>query len=361
MDELPQKQSLPELVIHRLREGIRRGEWGGALPAERSLSETLQVSRSTLRLAIGQLKSEGWLEVAGRRTMIRGDASASRSGAVGIRRVVFLSPIPLERLPSHNLFVYAELGRKLSSLGATIQLENSPAFSHQRVAGYLDRLVSKSGADAWLLYRSPLRVQQYFQSRALPTVLFGNALEGIDLPALRMDYPAALRHCVSALLRLGHSRDRILLAIPEESLAGNVELQEAFLREVGEKSARQILRHREDYENVEPLLAGVFRRTWKPTAVIVLRTSAAARIHGLLQHRLGFSIPDDLSLACLEDAPFLAHLIPSIDRYRFDSAKIVQFVFTALSRQLSSGIVRGWNHRPFVPEYVAGETLGPPV
>jgi len=263
-------------------------------------------------------------------------------------------------LPAHNLLVYTELSRKLSPLGATIQFENSPAFSHRRVAGYLDKLVTRSRADAFLLYRSPLRVQKHFQSRALPTVLFGNALEGVELPALRMDYPAALRHCISALLRLGHSRDRILLAIPEEPLAGNIELEEAFLREAGEASGKQILRHREDYEDVEPLLAGVFRRKWKPTAVIVLRTNAAARIHGMLQHRLGLSIPRDVSLACLEDAPFLAHLIPGIDRYRFDSAKIGQFVFTTLSRQLSSGIVSGWDHRPFVPESVVGETLAPP-
>ena len=95
MESLPRKQTLPELVIARLREGITEGEWEGALPAERALSEKLEVSRSTLRLGISQLKDEGWLKVVGKRTMIvkrRKRTRANRGDEEATHRVPLPDP-----------------------------------------------------------------------------------------------------------------------------------------------------------------------------------------------------------------------------------------------------------------------------
>lgn len=355
MESIPRKQTLPELVISRLREGIQGGEWERALPAERALSEELEVSRSTLRLAISQLKDEGWLDVVGKRTVIikrRRRTGANRT--MKTRHIVFLSPTPLEQLPSLVLFVYGELSRRLRSLDASIQIETSPAFSHRRVEGYLDRLAIESRADAWVLHRSPPEVQRYFQSLATPAVLFGNAHKGISIPALNIDYAAALKHCMNALVRLGHSTDRIVLVVPATRLAGNLEIEAAFRAGAG----ASILRYDEQSENVPQLLASALSRTRKPTAFIVLRTSTATKIHGLLQHQHSLSLPRDISLACLEDAPFMEHLVPQITRYHIDSSKIAQFIFTTLSRQLSSGIIKSWSHRPLIPELIPGGTLG---
>jgi DNA-binding LacI/PurR family transcriptional regulator len=355
MESLPQKQTLPELVISRLREGIKGGEWEGALPAERALSEALEVSRSTLRLAISQLKDEGWLKLVGKRTMIvkrRKRTGANR--AMKTRCIVFLSPAPLEQLSSDALIVYGELGRRLSSLGASIQFETSPAFSHRKVEGYLDKLASDSHADAWVLHRSTPEVQRYFQSRPTPAVLLGSAHPGISIPALNIDYAAALKHCMNALARLGHATDRMALVVPAAHLAGHRKMEGAFQAENG----TCILRHDEQSENAPQLLTRAFSRAQKPTAFIVQRTSIAAQIHGLLQHRHALSLPRDISLACLEDAPFMEHLVPQITRYHIDRSRIVQFIFTSLSRQLSSGIIQNWSHRPLVPEVIPGDTLG---
>jgi len=360
MPDIPRKQSLAALVLERLREGILRGEWEGALPAERPLGETLQVSRSTLRLALAQLKKEGWIAVEGKRHVIQRRPATSRSGILKTRRVVFLSPLPLERLPSLVLFVYAELGRKLSALGATIQLESSPAFSHRRVDRSLEKIASDTDADAWVLYRSPPAVQEHFESRGLAAVLLGNAAAGVELPALRVDYPAALRHCLGSLRRKGHRNDEIMLALPDQQLAGTIELERGFRDEVGDGPRQRILKHREDYSDIESRLEQTLRGGFVPTAIIAFRPSAAARIHGLLPHRLGIAVPGQVSLACLDDAPFMHQLVPRIDRYHVDTDRLVRFVFNGLSRQLSSGIVRGWDHRPFVPEYVPGETLALP-
>ena len=70
------------------------------------------------------------------------------------------------------------------------------------------------------------------------------------------------------------------------------------------------------------------------------------------------ALPRDISLACLEDPPFVEHLVPQITRYHVDSSKVAQFIFTTLSRQLSSGIIKRWSHRPLIPETILGDTLG---
>jgi len=75
MESIPSKPSLPDLVLRRVRAGIESGEWREQLPPERELSRKLRVSRPTLRLALDQLKQEGWLEVVGKRTVI---SSASK-------------------------------------------------------------------------------------------------------------------------------------------------------------------------------------------------------------------------------------------------------------------------------------------
>ncbi len=95
-----------------------------------------------------------------------------------------------------------------------------------------------------------------------------------------------------------------------------------------------------------------------PTAFVILRSSVAATVHGLLPFRFGRRVPADVSVASLEDAPFMRHLVPTVARYHVDSGAVVQLVYSALGRQLSSGIREGWDHRPIIPEFVPGETMG---
>jgi DNA-binding GntR family transcriptional regulator len=56
-------------TYRRLSDGLRRGVFpaGGRLPGERDLAESLGVSRSTLRLALGRLAEEGKLERSSQR------------------------------------------------------------------------------------------------------------------------------------------------------------------------------------------------------------------------------------------------------------------------------------------------------
>src|SRR5688572_21434585 len=57
--KLPQRQSLEKQTAEALRAEIAKGTWRDLLPGERSLCDMLQISRHTLRAALGQLRRDG--------------------------------------------------------------------------------------------------------------------------------------------------------------------------------------------------------------------------------------------------------------------------------------------------------------
>jgi DNA-binding LacI/PurR family transcriptional regulator len=219
-------------------------------------------------------------------------------------------------------------------------------------------LIQDNPTDAWILYRAEFQTQKYFQQNAIPTVLFGNAHAGIDLPALTIDYSAALRHCLGSLRRLKHDQTRVLLVLSDTQLAGNLELIETFLKIYGKSAQRQILLYKESTNHVPQLLKEVLQSKPQPTALITRRTSAALSIHGFITSHCGLKIPQDISLVCLEDAPFMRYLVPEVSRYRVENAHVTKYVASVLKQLLSSGIATPWGHRPFVPEFIKGKSLG---
>ena len=61
-EELPRRRSLIDETARTLRLAIARGTWVEFLPGERELSRRFQVSRPTLRAALGELSRDGEIE-----------------------------------------------------------------------------------------------------------------------------------------------------------------------------------------------------------------------------------------------------------------------------------------------------------
>jgi GntR family transcriptional repressor for pyruvate dehydrogenase complex len=61
-------QRLPDLIVQKIKQRIASGELGPGdkLPTERTLATQLQVSRTSLREALGRLAAEGYLRMGGR-------------------------------------------------------------------------------------------------------------------------------------------------------------------------------------------------------------------------------------------------------------------------------------------------------
>ncbi|MCH1510440.1 MAG: substrate-binding domain-containing protein [Akkermansiaceae bacterium] len=261
-----------------------------------------------------------------------------------------------------GLVIYGEVGRILADTGATIQYTFKPWIHRSKNHHQFDDLIDESKSDAWILYRSSIKVQEYFQNNAIPSILFGNAHKGINLPALTIDYSAALHHCLASLIRLKHDPKNILLVIPGTKLAGNLQLRETFTEILGPAASRQIISYQESTNNTSQVMQSPLLSTPRPTAIITLRVRAAVKIHGLLSNQYRLSIPQNISLICLEDAPLMEHLVPRISRYRVENKNVTNFVTSALSQLLSSGIGKPWGHRPLLPEFIKGETISaPPV
>jgi DNA-binding transcriptional regulator YhcF (GntR family) len=360
MSSIPQKQNLPDLVLNWLRQEIENGNFKEKLPSERILCDRLQVSRPTLRIAINQLKKEGWLEVINKRTTVRRRPikSAQIPNSLTRRTITFLSPVGLEEMTWMGLVLYSELGRHLAEVGTSVRHISKPGLGHGKIGHHLDRLIQDNPTDAWVLYRADVQTQKYFQENAIPTFLFGNAHAGIDLPALSIDYSAALRHCLGSLRRLKHDQTRVLLVLPDTRLAGEQQLTETFLKIYGKSAQRQILFYQESTEDIPQLLKELLQSKHQPTALITVRTRAALSIHGLITNNCGLKIPQDISLICLEDAPFMRYLVPEVSRYHVKSAHVTKFVSSVLMQLLSSGISTPWGRRPFVPKFIKGQSLG---
>ena len=62
MTRSPHRLSVLAQTIDLIKDGIASGDWGKDLPQERQLSETINVSRSTIRRALAEIEALGLIE-----------------------------------------------------------------------------------------------------------------------------------------------------------------------------------------------------------------------------------------------------------------------------------------------------------
>ena len=362
MQPVERKPSLPAMTKTRLKEGLVAGEWKERLPAERPLSEHLNVSRPTLRIALLQLKQEGWLKGESRSGWIVLRKTRQPPSNIATKTIAFLSPQPLATLTSVGLFVFGDLSARFAPMGAAFHGVNTHGLSQQRLRQGLTKLYHETQADAWLLFRASSETQRFFAKQNRPTLLIGNPATGIDLPAVQVDVGAVAHHAASALLRFGHDPDRIRLIIPRSDLGGHRLITSGFAKALSphlsaNETENLILRHDEDHLDLLENITKALHSPQRPTGLIVLRTSACIELLGHLTYHLQCRLPDDLSLLSLEDAPFMSSSVPEITRYHFDYQRYSSKIFDQLSKALS-GITIKHEHLPITPEMIPGETLG---
>lgn len=349
----PERVPLAARAAEVLRAAIRAGEWSGWLPGERSLSERLGVSRPTLRVALGELRREGWVDVAQgrRRRILRGGGGAQR------RVVALLVPEPLEGLPAQVVFWIDRLRERLEGAGWQMETHCDRACYSGRPERALERRVGPTNAGVWLLLRTTERAQRWFVNRGVPCVLAGTCHGGIDLPAVDVDLRAVCRHAAGLLLGRGHRR--IALLMHQGGQAGDVVSAAGFTSAFG--GARHagaealVVRHDGSGADVRRCLEGLLRRTDRPTALIVARSAPALLVLTHLQ-RIGIGVPRDISLVARDDDHFLEHTSPELTRYRYDPSLHARRLFRLLMER-AGGMPRA--RRLYgMARLIEGETLG---
>ncbi|SKA89117.1 regulatory protein, gntR family [Prosthecobacter debontii] len=334
-----------------LREQIQLGTWPQTLPGELELAKQLQVGRNTIRSALALLELEGWLTTrAGKRREVTGKIAPTEAAR---QTAVLLLAVPFHALSSTTLLWMEALRRSLEGIGWQLLTEVESAAYRRSPSTALEALAAKHPGVVWVLHRSTLAMQRWFETRRLPTILAGSRYAGVSLPQVDTDYRAVSRHAASRFVALGHRH--LLVVGSRTALAGDEESITGFQEGAGPATV-SLAYHNETPDGVVAVLRQSLEARPLPTGWFILRADHFATAQTwLLQH--GVRLPAQISLVSRDDEPFLQHLYPEPTRYRRSAE--------AFARKLHRLIISGGKNGPLthetprlMPDFIRGATLG---
>jgi LacI family transcriptional regulator len=354
------KKSLPAVVADFIEGEIAAGRIRGRLPGERQLGAELNVSRGSLRTALGILRRRRVVNSRARLgSEVLGTKAASNrtiAPSIGI-----LAPVALE---THRLFYALEL-EKIRELLQPLGLEvvkhyggNCFVTQPQRA---LQRLTEKNPHRCWILFLSTPGTQRWFAASGLPCVVAGSCLDGVKLPFVDINHRAMGRHAAGLVVRQGH-RTIALLCRREES-SGLVQGREGFIEQcagldhTGVRVA--IAWHDDTVSGVSGAVRRALNANPRPTVLVVETPNQYLAAQTTL-HAMRLTIPADVSLLSRSSEPFLDFLLPVPVRYHVDpqalARKIVHAVGYFLNNQVppAQGLL-------IIPKSVSGHSVGPPA
>lgn len=343
-------------VVACLRERLARGDWAGVLPGEMELARELQVGRNTIRAALAVLEKDGLIRTAtGKRREVVGKVSKVRQPLVKV--AVILLPAPWQSLPAATLLWMDALRSRLHGAGWQLQTVVAAAAFRRTPAAVLESLVARHPGAVWILYRSTVAMQRWFEKHQPDTVIAGSCHAGVSLPQVDIDYRATCRHAAGRLTGMGHQHLAVLA--PVTSFPGDEESLKGF-REGAGKAEVSVLPTHDTRASVIQSLRTLLSGGELPTAIFTFEARHAATTLTYMA-RQGVAVPEQMSLLSRNDDPFLTHLVPEPARYERQPeafAKKLEHVVIALG----TGVPLKRSRHLIMPTFVRGETLGhPPV
>lgn len=313
----PHYLTIAQQVARRLEDDIQRGVLRESLPGERTLAETLQVSRRTIRTATEILLRKNLIRTSrGSHSRILSRAGGYREGTPH-RTIGMLLPAPLGEVQPWTSVV-DHLRALLYPIGFRLDTHFHKGCCSNRPAAALSQLVARYACDGWILCSANRACQNWFGSQGVPTVLQGTAHEGVQLSCMDIDMLATARHAANTLLRHGHRR--IVLLINNSDWAGHRRTEEGFLEAIkrhGTDAAGQVIRHRGDVAGLEQSVARLLAMRSPPTALFVVNPLHYVAVSAILAAR-GINVPREMSLLCRDDDICLRYLPVTPSRYVCD-------------------------------------------
>lgn len=343
---MPQRVSLIEQAAAVLRERLDYGEWSLSLPGEIQLAAELQVGRNTLRAALAILESEGRISrTNGRRRAIKGQPQKAGPHR---RQVFLILSRPMGEFTPSTMLWIAETHKRLERLGWNFQMRIEPAAYRKRPYSHLSSMTAEAPGAVWILHRSTLAMQRWFQDAGLTVVLAGSRHTGITLPEVDADFRAVSRHAAGRFVAYGHRNLAILR--PDDAFAGDSESVAGFQEGAIGALVRDI-QFPNKPQGVMRAISQLLQSAHPPTGLYILHPEHCVTAISFLL-RKGVSVPGQLSVICRDDEHYLAMLSPEPTRYRRNPE--------AMARKLASLVARpsfaGKSIR-IMPIGVPGETL----
>lgn len=326
---------LYEQVTGWLLQKVKSGEWPihHQLPPEVLLAEQLQVSRVTMRRALGDLTKQGvFVRIAGRGTFV---ALTHRT----VPRSTFVPHLHhadgdgyqegayVRRLSTSDMrLIGVIVPNTASPFGASILVHLEHALYKR---GY--RMLLASSHESLKLQDEHLR--QYATMGVAGIVLYSgsflhdemvNTLLSQKMPLVMIDryYPAITANLVTTdhyrsgyvmgeyLLRQGHRHIGFVLATTETvtSTLARFEGFKAALHDYGVNfDERMLMKAQIHPETVRAYL----KRAHEMTVVFACNDDRAIEFYAAL-HALGLHIPDDISLVGCDDIPVVSQIYPPL-------------------------------------------------
>lgn len=348
---LPRRASLPLEVAVFLRERLMRGDWARHLPGELELARELQVGRNTIRAALAVLEKDGLLRTtSGRRRELTMPVKQARPNSEKL--VVMLMPLPWHTLAPSTLLWMDALRSRLQAAGWQLQILVDAAAFRRAPTAALESLVSRHTAAVWILFRSTLAMQRWFEKRQMRTVVAGSCHAGVRLPQVDTDFRATSRHAAARLVGLGHRHLAVLA--PAVSFAGDDESLAGFREGAGDADLK-VHPCNDTKASVIKVLRGILSAAQRPTALFVIQAGHAATALTYLSQQ-GVRVPAEMSLLSRDHEPFLTHLVPEPARYERQPAVFAKKL-AHLVTALGNGVPPKKSQHLLMTTFVRGETM----
>ena len=359
----PRRVLLAEQVALSIEQEIEAGRWREWLPSERALQRVLNVSRQTVRAALERLQASRRIAVEpyrGYRIEPRKSHGAKLSPAA-LRDVGVICSEPVYRMPPRFIQVLDIFRALCAEEGVGVDVLEGQRFSRTDPGRLMPRLLRSSPKACWVLVLADRRMQEWFQANGAPVVVYGNVYSGLSLPGAGINYHACIRHATSLLLAKGHRR--IALVAYDARRAGEQDsvrgFREACALHRGESVVPLVIeRPDSDADALCRQLEGLLRAPQRPTAFVVSHTHHYATVATHLASR-GLRVPEDVSLICRSEDPFLQFMRPRPAFYRANMEMAAKLLFERV-RHAIDGTAKPGDQRLLVPELIAGESVGPP-
>jgi DNA-binding LacI/PurR family transcriptional regulator len=344
--------SVTEQVAQVLRAGIGEGRWQGTMPGRNRLAVELGVNHKTVKSALAILEREGLLESRGpgRERSIIGKTLL----APVARRVMILAYEKSDQQSDYLVSINHRLQAAGHWAGFAPKTQSELGMDVNRVA----RFVARTEADAWVVVAGRKDILEWFAAQPFPAfALFGRATH-ISIASAAPDKTGAMLELVDRLVALGHKRI-VMIAREDRRKPTPGGFERLYLQRLESHGIRTGSYNLPDWGNdpdaLQRSLDLLFRHT-PPTALIMDDTQIFPAVIQQLA-RIGFSAPQNISLACTDSASPFEWYRPAITHIAWNHDKVIQRV-VGWANKTSLGKI---DHRTtrIHAELVIGGTIGP--
>jgi len=353
--DIPVRASVAVSVAAALRKAISTGSWKEFLPTERRLSEMLQVSRPTLRIALHLLAKEGLLEI------IPG------KGTKLIRQFRPLSP-------KRSQLVAVLAHRPVLELGLTYQGVNEMSSHLARQGFDTELLVCHTHGPAllkfvenYLLKNDVLccvllsvgePLQRWFATHSIPALVLGSCHPNVELPSLDFDNCLVCRHAAAVFLQHGHRR--LAFLVPDSGLAGDLASERGFREGVEShnglgKADGRVVRHHGTAASIKSKLDSLLCGSSPATALLMANTEETfiVMMHLLTQ---GIPVPKQVSLISRDHNRIFEVMAPPVAHYKPEPNAFEHRLSRLMLQMVTQGHLKNESNL-IVPTYFPGGTV----